>query len=152
MYARGIEEDHWVVNYISLSSSGPSTSHPLELILSSHLCAFDKTSDVNPHSATTFWFIATKGVATNVAMDNLGVGSSIEVVCGCKMWYLFQCCDAEDNNVISDWEPGFVLNPNHWTAEVVLLKPGSVLYILGMSTLNNADTEAVTYVPTLTTQ
>ncbi len=92
---------------------------------------------------TSFWFIATKGAATNVATDSLGVGTAIEVLCGCQIWYLFQRRDTGDKDVainweaepaqdevVNDWEPGFFPDPKYWTAEVVVLKPGSALYVM----------------------
>ncbi|PBK83664.1 hypothetical protein ARMGADRAFT_1037665 [Armillaria gallica] len=119
------------------------------LILSSHLCAFDKTSDVPgispdayPHLVTNFWFVATKGAATNVATDSFGVGTAIEVLCGCQIWYLFQHHDTgdkdvainweaePDDDVTNDWEPGCIPDPKYWTTEIVVLKPGSALYIM----------------------
>ncbi|SJL11666.1 uncharacterized protein ARMOST_15072 [Armillaria ostoyae] len=100
-------------------------------------------SDVYPHSVTSFWFVATKGAATNVATDSFGVGTAIEVLCGCQMWYLFQHRDTGDKDVPidweaepaeddvgDDWEPGFIPDLKYWTAEVVLLKPGSALYVM----------------------
>ncbi|PBK62419.1 hypothetical protein ARMSODRAFT_980695 [Armillaria solidipes] len=143
MYAGGVQGDRGVVNFISLSGSDRSNSHPLQ----SHLCAFDKTSDVPgissdvyPHSVTSFWFVATKGAATSVATDSFGVGTAIEMLCGCQMWYLFQRRETGDRDVPidweakpaeddvgNDWEPGFIPDPKYWTAEVVLLKPGSAL-------------------------
>ncbi|KAK0238169.1 hypothetical protein EDD85DRAFT_790216 [Armillaria nabsnona] len=144
MYTRGVEGDHGVVNFIFLSRSDPSNSHPLQFILSTHLCAFDKTSDVPgistdayPHSVMSFWFIA-----TNVAIDSFGVRMAIEVLCGCQIWYLFQRCDTGDKDIAINWEaepaenevakdlePGFFLDLKYWTTEVIVLKPGSALYI-----------------------
>ncbi len=91
---------------------------------------------------TNFWFVATKGAATNVATDSFGVGTAIEVLCGCQIWYLFQRRDTgdkdvainweaePDDDVANDWEPGCIPDPKYWTAEIVVLKPGSALYVM----------------------
>ncbi|KAK0445272.1 uncharacterized protein EV420DRAFT_1648410 [Desarmillaria tabescens] len=90
-------------------------------ILSSHICAFDNTSDPAdeiykreyPASATSFWFVARKGATTEVGTDSLGIATVIEV--------LFE--------VRGEWEPGFIPDAEFWTAEIVLLEPGSVFYM-----------------------
>ncbi len=91
---------------------------------------------------TNFWFVATKGAATNVATDSFGVGTAIEVLCRCQIWYLFQRRDTgdkdvainweaePDDDVANDWEPGCIPDPKYWTAEIVVLKPGSALYVM----------------------
>ncbi|KAK0457073.1 uncharacterized protein EV420DRAFT_1480946 [Desarmillaria tabescens] len=93
-------------------------------ILSSHIRAFDNTSDPAdeiykreyPALATSFWFVARKGATTEVGTDSLGVTTVPDVVC-------FPTSRAP---VQGEWEPGFIPDAEFWTAEIVLLEPGSV--------------------------
>ncbi|KAK0215368.1 hypothetical protein EDD85DRAFT_798674 [Armillaria nabsnona] len=79
----------------------PSDSHPLQSILSSHLCAFDKTSDVPGISPDVY---PHSGLPPTLPLDSFGVGTAIEVLCGCQIWYLFQRRDTGDKDVAINWE------------------------------------------------
>ncbi len=80
--------------------------------------------------------VATKGTISYIHSDCLGVGTVVEVLCGWKLWYVFQRrrMVGRQNSYIDeymgDWAPGFIPDPKDWTAEVVLLEPGSALYVV----------------------
>ncbi len=112
-------------------------------IISSHIRAFEQTSDLPtdvytsgyPVSATSFWLVATKGAISYIHSDCFGVGTVVEVLCGRKLWYVFQRRrmvgnqqDSYIDEYMGDWAPGFIPDPEDWTSEVVLLEPGSALY------------------------
>ncbi|KAK0449099.1 uncharacterized protein EV420DRAFT_1483295 [Desarmillaria tabescens] len=61
--------------------------------------------------------------------------SVIQVHCGHQLWYLFQRHVKKHDKLIHayhDWDSDFVNDPKQWKAEVVVLEPGNVLYILSM--------------------
>ncbi|KAK0224927.1 hypothetical protein EDD85DRAFT_959211 [Armillaria nabsnona] len=123
------EEGH-ILNARSLLCNTSHSGHPLQLIISSHIRAFEQTSDLPtdiytsgyPVSATSFWLVATKGTISYIHSDCFGVGTVVEVWCGQKLCYI--------DEYIGDWAPGFIPDPEDWTSEVVLLKPGSALYAI----------------------
>ncbi|KAK0493818.1 hypothetical protein EDD18DRAFT_1356305 [Armillaria luteobubalina] len=87
-----------------------------------------------PVSATSFWLVATKGAISYMHCDCHGVGTVVEVLCGRKLWYIFQChgSSADDSMIeeyMGDWAPGFIPSPDEWEAEVVLLEPGLAFYM-----------------------
>ncbi|KAK0460290.1 uncharacterized protein EV420DRAFT_1641635 [Desarmillaria tabescens] len=142
IYEEGLEDEGRVLNALSLPCSTSETGHPLQLIVSSHIRAFEQTSDLPedifdasyPISATNFWLVATKGVISYIHSDCHGVGTFVEVLCGQKLWYVFQHHgsrrqDSHIDEYMGDWAPGFIPDPREWEAEVVLLEPGSAFYM-----------------------
>ncbi|KAK0493735.1 hypothetical protein EDD18DRAFT_1356186 [Armillaria luteobubalina] len=58
----------------------------------------------------------------------------VEVLCGRKLWYIFQChgSSADDSMIeeyMGDWAPGFIPSPDEWEAKLVLLEHGSAFYM-----------------------
>ncbi|KAK0438495.1 uncharacterized protein EV420DRAFT_1651420 [Desarmillaria tabescens] len=142
IYEEGLEDEGRVLNALSLPCSTSETGHPLQLIVSSHIRAFEQTSDLPedifdtsyPISATNFWLVVMKGVISYIHSDCHGVGTFVEVLCGRKLWYVFQHHgsrrqDSRIDEYMGDWAPGFILDPREWEAKVVLLEPGSAFYM-----------------------
>ncbi len=88
-----------------------------------------------------------------------GVGTVVEVLCGRKLWYVFQHRrtvgnrqDSYIDEYMGDWAPGFYPGPGRLDFRSCLTRTRICLVCRAVSILFNADTEAVTCVPTLTTQ
>ncbi|PBK79255.1 hypothetical protein ARMGADRAFT_1040947, partial [Armillaria gallica] len=102
-------------------------------IISSHIRAFEQTSDLPtdiytsgyPVLTTSFWLVATKGAISYIHSNCFGVGTVVEVLCGRKLWTVGNRQDSYIDEYMGDWAPGFIPDPEDWTSEVVLLKPGS---------------------------
>lgn len=80
--------------------------------------------------------MATKGAISYLHPDCHGVGTVVEVLCGRKLWYVFQRRypeaqgtrhDSRIDEYMRDWAPGFIPDADQWEAEVVILEPGSAL-------------------------
>ncbi|KAK0456740.1 hypothetical protein EV421DRAFT_89832 [Armillaria borealis] len=141
LYQEGLEENGRVLNALSLPCSTPTT-HPLQ----PHIRAFQQTSNLPddifkaqyPITATSFWLVATKGAISYLHPDCHGVGTVVEVLCGRKLWYVFQRRypkargtrhDSRIDEYMRDWAPGFIPDADQWEAEVVVLEPGSAFYM-----------------------
>ncbi|KAK0474126.1 hypothetical protein IW261DRAFT_1569190 [Armillaria novae-zelandiae] len=142
LFEEGLEQEGRVLNALALPCTTSYDSDPLQFILSSHCRAFEHTSDMPadifdttyPVSTTSFWLVATKGTISYMHCDCHGVGTVVEVLCGRKLWYIFQHrgSSADDSMIeeyMGDWAPGFIPSPDEWEAEVVLLEPGSAFYM-----------------------
>ncbi|SJL03255.1 uncharacterized protein ARMOST_06607 [Armillaria ostoyae] len=144
MYEEGLLEEGRILNALSLPRNTSHSDHPLQSIISSDIRAFEQTSNLPtdiytpgyPVSATSFWLVATKGAINYIHPDCFGVGTVVEVLCGWKLWYVFQHRrtvgnrqDSYIDEYMGDWAPGFIPDPKDWTAEVVLLEPGSAFYM-----------------------
>ncbi|KAK0445274.1 uncharacterized protein EV420DRAFT_1648412 [Desarmillaria tabescens] len=127
MYEEGLLEDGRILNALSLPCSTSYSGHPLQSIVLSHIRAFEQTSDLPEDIYTAEYPVS----VTNC----FGVGTIIEVLCRRKLWYVFKhggCNNRQDSRIdeyINDWAPGFIPDPEEWTAEVVLLEPGSAFYM-----------------------
>ncbi|KAK0435332.1 uncharacterized protein EV420DRAFT_1653305 [Desarmillaria tabescens] len=116
MYEEGLLEDGRILNALSLPCS---TSY------SGHLYSpFEQTSDLPediytaeyPVSVTSFWLVARKEpLVTFIQIVLVSVPSLRQ--------------DSRIDEYINDWAPGFIPDPEEWTAEVVLLEPGSAFYM-----------------------
>ncbi|KAK0505462.1 hypothetical protein EDD18DRAFT_1098822 [Armillaria luteobubalina] len=154
LFEEGLKQEGHVLNALALPCMTSYDSNPLQFILSSHCRAFEHTSDMladifdttYPVSATSFWLVATKGAISYMHCDCHGVGMVVEVLCGRKLWYIFQHHGSSANDsmieeYMGDWAPGFIPSPDEWEAEVVLLEPGSAFYMLkGLVMVQDTDT------------
>ncbi|KAK0457075.1 uncharacterized protein EV420DRAFT_1480949 [Desarmillaria tabescens] len=134
MYEEGLLEDGRILNALSLPCSTSYSGHPLQSdCFESHTSIRNRRLTYPRTSiqwsilsqATSFWLVATKGAISYIHPDCFGVGTVIEVLCGQEVvvQYRTACID----EYINDWAPGFIPDPEEWTAEVVLLEPGSAL-------------------------
>ncbi|KAK0225749.1 hypothetical protein IW262DRAFT_1456982 [Armillaria fumosa] len=125
VFEEGLEQEGHILNALALPCTTAYDSDPLQFVLSSHCRAFEHTSDMPedifeatyPVSATSFWLVATKGAISYMHCDCHGVGTVVEVVCGRKLWYIFQRCGSspEDSMIdeyMGDWAPGFIPSPD----------------------------------------
>ncbi|KAK0221316.1 hypothetical protein IW262DRAFT_1459500 [Armillaria fumosa] len=140
VFEEGLEQEGRGLNALALPCTTAYDSNPLQFVLSSHCHAFEHMSDMPEDifeatylvSTTSFWLVATKGAISYMHCDCHGVGTVVEVICGRKLWYIFQCHgsspkDSMIDEYMGDWAPGFIPSPDEWEAEVVLLEPGSAL-------------------------
>ncbi|KAK0467343.1 uncharacterized protein EV420DRAFT_1474663 [Desarmillaria tabescens] len=104
--------------------------------------AFDQTREVPtdifnnhyPKDATCFALASTMATFSYIHHDGMSVRTVIQVLTGKKIWFFFcrvACCiqDTHVDEFMNDWVPGFIPDPTEWEAEVVVLEPGTVLFM-----------------------
>ncbi|KAK0224379.1 hypothetical protein IW262DRAFT_1459431 [Armillaria fumosa] len=132
-----------VVNALDL----PIPEKPLEDVffiqeVMSQSMAFNQTREmpmdifenVYPKSSTTWALASTAASMTSIHTDCMGVGTVVHPMTGIKIWFLFRRRNTRlpNGNIkefSADWGPGFIPDPDVWDAEMLVLEPGTTLFM-----------------------
>ncbi|KAK0436514.1 hypothetical protein EV421DRAFT_1907855 [Armillaria borealis] len=84
--------------------------------------------------ATTFTLASTAAMFSYIHVDSMGVGTAVRVLMGKKIWFLFCRCGTVVPNghieeFFNDWKPGFIPDSDAWDAEMLILEPGTLLFM-----------------------
>ncbi|KAK0197864.1 hypothetical protein F5146DRAFT_1130779 [Armillaria mellea] len=87
-----------------------------------------------PKLATMFALASTAATFSYVHADGRGVGMVVQVLTGKKIWFLFRRCGVTVPNsyireFFDDWQPGFIPDCDRWDAEMLMLEPGTLLFM-----------------------
>ncbi|PBK68629.1 hypothetical protein ARMSODRAFT_976013 [Armillaria solidipes] len=87
-----------------------------------------------PKYTTTFALASTAATFSYIHVDSMGVGTAVQVLTGKKIWFLFRRCGTVVPNghieeFFNDWKPGFIPDSDAWDAEMLILEPGTLLFM-----------------------
>ncbi|KAK0243342.1 hypothetical protein EDD85DRAFT_947492 [Armillaria nabsnona] len=87
-----------------------------------------------PKPTTTFALASMAATFSYIHLDSMGVGMVVQVLTGKKIWFLFHRRGTVVPNgyieeFFNDWKPGFIPDSDAWDADMLVLEPGTLLFM-----------------------